>query len=93
MGALAVGAPHPTKEASVPHYPQDELALEHRAAAVAILRRLTRPQREAVLLAALGLTHEEVAEVLNVCTSAVTQRMGRARRRLDADGYVLTQGV
>jgi DNA-directed RNA polymerase specialized sigma24 family protein len=68
----------------MPHYPQDELALEHRAAAVTILKALTRSQREAVLLAALGLTHDEIGEVLNVCTSAVTQRMGRARERLSA---------
>lgn len=68
----------------MPHYPKDELVIEHRAAAVTILKQLTRMQREAVLLAALGLTHDEVAEVLGVCTSAVTQRMGRARDRLSA---------
>ncbi len=68
----------------MPHYSPDEATIEAREAAVENLKRLTRMQREAVLLAALGLTHDEIAEVLNVCTSAVTQRIGRARDRLSA---------
>lgn len=68
----------------MPHCSPDEATIEAREAAVENLKRLIRMQREAVLLAVLGLTHDEVADVLGVCTSAVTQRIGRARERLGA---------
>jgi DNA-directed RNA polymerase specialized sigma24 family protein len=47
-----------------------------------VLSRLTRMQREALLLVAIGLTQEEAAEVMGVCTHAVTHRLGRARQRI-----------
>lgn len=66
----------------MPHYSPDEATIEAREAAVENLKRLTRMQREAVLLVGIGLTQEEAADVMGVCTHAVTHRLGRARQRI-----------
>lgn len=46
------------------------------------LARLTRRQRDVVVPWLQGYTHQEIADMLGVCRTAVTQRLLRARKRM-----------